>query len=735
MIKITTTLAIALTFVGCTSSDIKIDNFELGDYSKWTTEGEAFGFSPAKGSLDGQQNVHDFEGEFLANSFYGGDNTIGVIRSSKFTIQRDYINFRLGGGGNKQLYIELLINQQSVYKTSPLFDAERLVQLSWDVAKYKGQEAQIRIVDNHIGGWGHILVDDIDMSNTRKSIVEVDYKLSYDATMKYLLVPIEDNGPESSVQLLVEGNKVGMPMDIRVAQAKIDYWIPIHIEQYSGKEVTLVFNHIKNTDIGYTQIKQSNSFDFNYNEKYRPAYHFSPQYGWMNDPNGMVYKDGKYHLFYQYNAYGSRWANMHWGHAISEDLVKWEYLPLALAPDSIGAIFSGSAVVDENNTAGFGKDAIVAIYTSAGASQTQSLAYSTDNGNTFVKYENNPVLADANIADFRDPKVFWHEGSKRWVMSLATSQTITFYGSSDLKSWEKLSEFGEVIGAHGGVWECPDLFQLDYKGKKKWILLVSINPGGPNGGSATQYFIGEFNGTSFVPDRSIPYPIWIDWGRDNYAGVTWSDVPKKDGRRIFMGWMSNWDYANDVPTLNFRSAMTTARELKIMHNGKHLVLGNYPVKEFERLQQATEALESFEVNKEYTVDRLLKNNSGAFELNLVVEPKAAKHFCLTLKNKQGEHIDFAFKLTEGMLCVDRTASGNTDFNGSFAGETINAPLTKKTSYSIRLIIDKASAELFVNEGELAQTNLIFPTEPYDVLNISTDASVRVSHVQVHRLSK
>ena len=282
--------------------------------------------------------------------------------------------------------------------------------------------------------------------------------------------------------------------------------------------------------------------------KWRQRYHFTPPVSWMNDPNGMVFYDGEYHLFYQHNPLGAEWGNMSWGHAISTDLMHWKQLNVALMPDHLGDIFSGCAVIDKNNTAGFGKDAMVAIYTSAGKVQSQSIAYSTDKGRTFTKYSANPVITNPGIADFRDPKVFWHNESNQWIMSLATKQTITFYGSANLKSWTRLSEFGDGIGSHGGVWECPDLVPLDYNGKTKWVLVVSINPGGPNGGSATQYFIGDFDGKTFRAD-ALPYPLWMDYGRDNYAGVTWSNIPENDGRKIFMGWMSNWDYANNVPRL------------------------------------------------------------------------------------------------------------------------------------------------------------------------------------------
>lgn len=724
----------AMLLMSCSSQDIMIDDFESGTFDKWKVEGDAFGNTPAKGNYPGQQDVRDFQGTYLANSFNGGDDSRGTLLSKDFTIERNYINFLLGGGMHPDTYIELIVDGKSTYITRSIVESENLLQMTWDVTKYKGKNAAIKIVDNQRGSWGHILVDNIEMSNTSKSNIMPDYSLSFDASMKYLLVPVEDQGPESSVQLSVNGQKVGVPMNIRVSQTKVDHWVPINIESYKGKSVSLTFGHVKKTDIGFAQIKQSDTFDYDYNEKYRPAYHFSPQYGWMNDPNGMVYYNGEYHLFFQSNPYGSRWANMHWGHAISSNLVKWEYKPTALAPDSIGSIFSGSAVVDKNNTAGFGKDAIVAIYTSAGALQTQSLAYSLDKGRTFTKYEHNPVLSDPKIADFRDPKVFWHQKTNQWIMSLATSQTITFYGSKNLKEWNKLSEFGEGIGNHDGVWECPDLFPLKYNGQVKWVLLVSINPGGPNGGSATQYFIGDFDGKSFNPDMTIPYPVWLDYGRDNYAGVTWNNIPDADGRRLFIGWMNNWDYANFVPTLNFRSAMTLPRELKLANNGKHVVLSNYPVHELESLRSETVLLENISTDKEFVIEKLLNVNNGAYELEMEVDASESEEFVLELQNKSKEHLDFIFDLKDETLNVDRSKSGIVDINEKFASALSKAPLTKKDKYKIRLFIDSASSELFIDEGAVTQTNIMFPGEPFNSLLIKNKGKVlKINNIKIHKL--
>ena len=561
---------------------------------------------------------------------------------------------------------------------------------------------------------------------------KLGYTRTFEAKDKYLLIPIEDQADENTVQMYVEGNPIGEPMTIRIAQNKIDYWVPIDIESYKGKKVTLTFSVSKNADKRLDKIKQSAKYSFEYNETYRPLYHFTPQYGWMNDPNGMVYADGTYHLFYQYNPYGARWGNMHWGHAISKDLVNWQYQPTAIAPDKLGAIFSGSAVIDHDNTAGFGKGAMIAIFTSAGDRQTQSIAYSLDGGKTFTKYEGNPVLSDANIIDFRDPKVFWHAPSKQWVMSLATTQTITFYGSKNLKEWTRLSEFGEGLGGHGGVWECPDLFPLTYEGKTKWVLFVSINPGGPNGGSATQYFIGDFDGKTFTPD-AMNYPLWLDYGRDNYAGVTWSNVPAADGRRLFIGWMSNWDYANEIPTVNFRSAMTVARTLRLAHNGEHLVVASEPVKELESLRREPLSLADKTTSDTVTFENFLPNNQGAYELTFTLTPNDTDSFSFSIENTKGEVLTYLFDIANKTLSADRTKS-SVAFNANFAETLVKAPLTAKKSYTVRLLVDKASTELFVNNGEVVQTNTVFPSEVYNTLRFKTEkGTLNLNDITVYKL--
>lgn len=463
-----------------------------------------------------------------------------------------------------------------------------------------------------------------------------------------------------------------------------------------------------------------------YDELYRPMIHFTPEKFWMNDPNGMVYLDGEYHFFYQHNPQASKWGSLSWGHAVSTDLLHWEHLPVALSPDKNGDIFSGSAVIDKNNTAGFGANAMVAIYTSNSDRQRQSIAYSMDKGRTFTMYENNPVLKDDNIVDFRDPKVFWYEEGNCWIMSLATGQTITFYSSPDLKSWTYLSTFGEGIGAHGGVWECPDLFPLTYNGQQKWVLLVSINPGGPGGGSATQYFTGHFDGKKFIADDS-PYPLWVDYGKDNYAGVTWNNVPETDGRRLFIGWMSNWQYAETVPTMTWRSGATLPRELSLQtHPEGYPVLISKMIKEMESI--SGEWHDAAKNNNAYQ----LIDEPSPYQLEITLDMPADGICSFNLENEQGESFKLTVNNRDGRLITDRTAAGQTGFSPNF-GCVLESPLNASGSLKISVYVDYMSVETLVNDGISQQTNLVFPQTIYNRLVVNADSPVQPSAVKVRKI--
>jgi len=482
-----------------------------------------------------------------------------------------------------------------------------------------------------------------------------------------------------------------------------------------------------------------------YTEPHRPQFHFSPEKMWMNDPNGMVYFEGEYHLFYQHYPDSNVWGPMHWGHAVSRDLVHWEHLPIALYPDSLGYIFSGSAVVDWNNTSGFGKDGqppLVAIFTQhlmagekAGRTdfQYQSIAYSTDKGRTWTKYEGNPVIPNTQkIKDFRDPKVIWDEDSKQWVMVFAAHDHVMFWGSPDLKKWTHLSDFGKEFGAHGGVWECPDLFPitLDGTGEKRWALLLSINPGAANGGSGTQYFVGNFDGKNFTLDPTFApavtggKSVWLDHGRDNYAGVTWSDIPKEDGRRLFIGWMSNWDYATLVPTEAWRSATTLPRQLVLKNMEAGLRLTSFPVKELETLRGKVYSFENQAVKGELDLTDKLGFSPSLIEMEMEVEiPEGTKpDFGFALSNAKGEEYSVGFDAVTNHFYSDRTKAGANGFSDKFAVKRHPAQRISNTkTIQLHLFFDVASCELFADDGEVVMTDIYFPTADFNGLKLYSNS--------------
>ncbi|MEQ9423745.1 MAG: glycoside hydrolase family 32 protein [Cyclobacteriaceae bacterium] len=463
-----------------------------------------------------------------------------------------------------------------------------------------------------------------------------------------------------------------------------------------------------------------------YTEKYRPQYHFTPEANWMNDPNGMVNYEGEYHLFYQYYPDSTVWGPMHWGHAVSTDLVSWEHLPIALYPDSLGLIFSGSAVIDWNNTSGFGTDEeppMIAIFThhlmegeKAGRTdfQYQSIAYSLDKGRNWTKYEGNPVLPNQGIKDFRDPKVFWHEPTQKWIMTLAVFDHVEFYSSADFKSWDKLSDFGLNEGRREVLWECPDLFPMQFDGKTKWVLLVSVNPGGPNGGSSTQYFIGDFDGTDFKNDNSPETILWLDYGTDNYAGVTWSDIPEEDGRRLFIGWMSNWLYAQIVPTEKWRSAMTIPRELSLSNTADGYIIKSKPILELNQLRSKTMSLE------QTAVERSLKIETDSLDINkaelaVTFSGINSDEFGIRLSNGS-ENVTIGFDAIRNKYFIDRTQAGNSGFHQEFAQRQWGNRLVDDT-VELRIFVDASSIELFADDGATVLTVNIFPLEPYRLLEV------------------
>ncbi|MBP5778313.1 MAG: DUF4980 domain-containing protein [Prevotella sp.] len=520
---------------------------------------------------------------------------------------------------------------------------------------------------------------------------------------KYLLLPVQEKEENAHIAVLDGRNEMVKRLNVRLAVDKVDYFVPLEIKQAQLLDITFQGDRRTTGAVKdfacWKEMKYSDTFDTTNREKFRPAYHHTPLYGWMNDPNGMFYKDGVWHLYYQYNPYGSQWENMTWGHSTSKDLIHWEAQPLAIEADWLGAIFSGSAVVDKENTAGFGRNAVVAMYISAGAAQTQSIAYSADGGQTFTKYAGNPVIT-YNAPDFRDPKVFWFEG--RWIVVLAVGQEVQFYSSTNLKDWKYESSFGREYGNHDGVWECPDLFKVKSEGvnSEKWVLLLNINPGGPFGGSATQYFVGTFDGRTFACEDNPSETKWMDYGKDHYATVTFHGAP--DGRIVALPWMSNWQYANQVPTQQFRSANGLPRDLGLTTVGGETYLTSTPSKEVsalrgKKVKQPTETCE------------------------ILVDVKGSAN--ITLSNAKGEQVIMNYDAQKQTFSMDRMKSGDVSFSEAFPCVT-TAP-TYGSIHQLRLFIDRCSIEAFDSEGKMAMTNLVFPSEPYNMIKVKGNAKYTV----------
>jgi sucrose-6-phosphate hydrolase SacC (GH32 family) len=562
---------------------------------------------------------------------------------------------------------------------------------------------------------------------------------------KFIMLPVEEAMPDATINVLVNGN-LSQTIYVRLAVSKIDYYVPFDISQYHNDNVVLdvrtddnasrARSHSIKNDVCWNKMSFSDTYNTDNTEKYRPLYHHTPLYGWMNDPNGMVYKDGVWHLYYQYNPYGSRWQNMHWGHSTSTDLVNWEHHPIAIAPNGLGSVFSGSCTVDKNNSAGFGKDAIVALFTSAGACQVQSLAHSDDNGETFKIYDGNPVIAYER--ESRDPNMFWNESTGKWNLTLAGAQDheILIFSSSDLKEWTLESSFGRGYGCQYGVWECPDLMQLPVRGsnEKKWVLVCNINPGGPFGGSATQYFVGDFDGKTFKCNSKQPQVTkWMDYGMDHYATVSWSNAPQN--RHTVIAWMSNWLYANDVPTMQFRSANSLPRELGLFRDkdGEYYVSVT-PSPELIGLRGEVDVHKNSIITNSASSYKLPTTNDGACEIVVELDLNKSKVVDLMLSNSNGEEVVMTYDITKGSFAMNREKSGVTDFSTAFPCTTI-APLHSNSSkQTLRLFIDRCSIEAFDGNGRFAMTNLVFPTSPYTDLSISTPvATAKLNSLNIYQL--
>ena len=617
------------------ADDVVVADFESETFGDWKEEGDAFGSGSV---LASKLQVQGFRGNRFVNSFGPGDKATGSLTSPPFEITRRYITFLISGGKHPgETGIELLVGDKSL-RSATGADSAVMRWESWDVAEFRGQRARLRIFDRAVGGWGHINVDHI---------------------------------------LLTDAPRLGAGTQSLAAYRK--------------------------------------SSDY-YREPWRPGYHFTPEMNWMNDPNGLVFFDGEYHLFYQHNPHGNEWGHMSWGHAVSHDLVHWKHLPIALHEEYGVMAFSGSCVVDSNNTSGFGTGKIpplVALFTGHGhGRQTQDIAYSNDRGRTWTKFAENPVI-DINEADFRDPKVFWHAPTKRWIMavSLAVKKQVQFYGSPDLKHWTFLSEFGPAGSTAKLNWECPDLYELPIEnetGKSRWVLSIGMGNGSVAGGSGDEYFTGEFDGVRFKADSAEAK--WVDFGRDFYAPVTWSNIPREDGRTIWIGWMNNWETCLN-PTSPWRSSMSSPRELTLRNVEGALRLCQRPVRELKSLRKETRAVTARDLENE-SID--VGHRGRQLEIVVEFEPGTAREFGLHVLKKGAQQTSVGYNVEKKELFVDRRQSGEIAFHPAFSGRHAG-PLASSANGRVRLhlLVDACSVEAFGNDGETVVTDLVFPDRDSD----------------------
>ncbi|MDE6573924.1 MAG: DUF4980 domain-containing protein [Muribaculaceae bacterium] len=561
---------------------------------------------------------------------------------------------------------------------------------------------------------------------------------------KYLLLPVQESIDDARIAVLVDG-KPAKNLNVRLAKTKVDYLVPFDLTPYKGHDILMNIvttqsrsnvREIKE-DACWKNIALADTFDTTNTEKYRPVYHHTPLYGWMNDPNGMVYKDGVWHLCYQWNPYGSKWQNLSWGQSTSRDLIHWDRSSEAvLEPDGLGMIFSGSAAIDKTGSAGFGKDAVVAMYTSADVSQIQSLASSKDGGYSYDVYAGNPVLTLDSEA--RDPNMFWDEKAGHWVLTLAHAleHEMLIFTSPDMKEWTLQSSFGKGLGAQDGVWECPDLFELtvDGTGEKKWVLLCNINPGGPFGGSATQYFTGKFDGKVFTPDTDANGNVptkWVDFGKDHYATVSFSDAP--DNRRTVIGWMSNWQYAAEVPTMQYRSANTLPRDVSLFKGEDGLTyMSSAPSPELSALHdKRTVNVKNVSTGNKGREYMLPATNDGVCEILIDIDSKKADSVEIKLSNNANEYVSMIYNASAGTLSFDRRESGIVDFSQDFPAVTTAPTFEKSGKVSLRIFVDKSSIEVFGNGGKFVMTNLVFPTAPYSQLSVkAVGGNARIDNLEI-----
>ena len=691
--------------------DLLVADFEGETYGKWKTTGAAFGPGPARGTLPNQMDVDGYKGKGLVNSFYHADVSTGTLTSPPFTIERKFITFLIGGGKDQaKLRIDLLIDGKVVRASTGPNDqaggSERLAQDGWDVGEWIGKTAVIQIVDLATGGWGHINVDQIVQSNRKPDLPITDAKREITIDKRYLNLPIKNGAPKRKTTILIDG-RVMVTNDIELADGAPDWWAFLDASAWHGKRITFQVDKLAEDSQALSAIDQSDSIkdaDQLYSEPLRGQFHFSSRRGWNNDPNGMVYFNGEYHLFYQHNPYGWGWGNMHWGHAVSRDMIHWQELGDVLAPDGLGPMFSGSAVVDWNNTSGFGKDGhapLVLIYTAAGNPTTQCIAYSTD-GRNFTKYAANPVVRQITNGN-RDPKVIWHEATKKWVMvlyvGLNNTHTIHFFTSPDLRVWTLASVTeGGTMGKSAYLFECPDFFELPIDGdpsRKQWVLLAAN----------TEYATGAFDGVAFKPRQSRRPG---QRGRGFYAPQTFSDIPSQDGRRIQIGW-----FQTATPGMPFNQSMSIPLELQLTATPDGPRMTWTPIKELKSLRVKSHKIAALTL-KPTSANPLAGLDPELVELHAEFEPGDASEVAFTVR---GASVVYDAK-TQELIVNDLRAP---------------APL-RDGKQRLTILRDRTGLEILASDGQ------IYMPMPY--LSKAGDRSfaahakggaARISEIQVHEL--
>jgi len=645
------------------ADDILIADFEGANYGSWTVEGTAFGGAPAHGTLPGQMNVEGFAGKGLANSFNGGDAATGKLTSPEFKIERPNLSFLIGGGGyEKTTCMNLLVDGKIVRTaTGPNTQpggSESLAPMAWDVSEFSGKTAKIEIVDAATGGWGHINVDQIVLTDRKPAALSRQIEI----TQKLLHFPVKTGGAKRQVKVL-DGDKVVRFFEIELADKDPQWWAPLDVSAWKGKTLTIAVNRLGEDSQALTSIEQSDTLknsDDLYREKLRPQFHFSAQRGWLNDPNGLSFFNGEYHLFFQHNPYGYEWGNMHWGHAVSKDLVHWQEVAEALYPDAMGPMFSGSAVVDRDNTLG-AKDAKlpqhVLIYTAAGNPSVQCIATSSD-GRNYTKFSGNPVIKQITGGN-RDPKVIWHAPTKKWVLTFYVGHgnpkrdTIHFFSSPNLTDWTEMSQVD-------GFFECPDFFELPVDGNaanSKWVLTAANS----------MYMLGSFDGTTFKPETpKLPGHV----GRGFYAAQTFSDEPK--GRRVQIGW-----FQAPSPGMAFNQAMTVPLELSLKTTPSGPRLAWQPVKKLEALRKTSHAVKIGAL-KAGDANPLAEIKAELVEIRAEFEVGSAEEIGF---NVRGVPIVYDAKRQE--ISVN--------------GHRASAPL-QNGKQRIIIMLDRTTAEVFASDG-------------------------------------